>query len=519
MAGFFDAVTEFFLGILGGDPQSARARKRLRELATAVAEFKPPVYSRQNDTVLPALAQAWLQLYQLVTPLADLFSKTIGHSDRKIAELSQQWLIEAALDGNLPDRRVDLNYTSLLARFSASEDAEHEAALASQDFASLLNDLRRQDTDKWQKDLASLYRLRFLVAHSYAPFFRRFGFELATLGTKTPTFRPVAADELLPELVDLYYLLAGLEITPGAELLLGLLLEKASPSKAQENRQKVGKLIEKLRDLLRSACSAGVTLNVIRLVRKDPDVIPDAMVIKDRYVADYANVLSNRFASDRERALREQTDTGLEKDLAALFPDAHLLELPHYSQATNERLNAVGLPALSWVKPLQILRSFAYAVLKTRYLDAVKLVVLNGFFDDKLWQSQLGTDLLAAEKIATVLEEFDASLNEEGKATLVSLEKYFSGQVAPSALSRQLVEKINHNASAVLESQVRVLNSLSVRVLDVLNDFKAPQPLHVTNIRGLGGKDQRDMMESLVMGYNKSAQVLKILKNFVVVKG
>ena len=519
MAGFFDAVSEVFLGLLGGDPQAARARKRLKELAAAVAEFKPAVYSRQNDTVLPAMAQAWLQLYQLLTPLADLFSKTIGHPDRKSADLAQQWLIEAALDGNLPDRRVDLNYQALLARFSGAEDSEHEAALASQEFSALVGDIRRQDTEKWQKDLTSLYRLRFLVAHSYATFFRQFGFELSTLGVKSASFRAAPADEVVADLVDLYYLLSGLEITPGAEFLVGLLLEKASPSKAQENRQKVGKLIEKLRDLLRGACSAGVTLDLIRLIRKDPDAMPDVFASKERYIAEYANELANRFASDRDRALREQTDSGLERDLEALFPGTTLLELPHYSKDTNDRLNTAGLPALTWVKPLQILRSFAYAVLKTRYLDAVKLVVLNGFFEDKFWQSQLGTDLLAAEKIASVLEEFDASLNEEGKASLVSLEKYLSGQVAPSALSRQLVEKINRNASGVLEAQVRVLNSLTIRVLDILNDFKAPQPTQVTNIRGLAGKDQRDMMERLVSGYNKSAQVLKILKNFVVLKG
>ena len=386
MAGFFDAISDFFLGLISGDPETVRLRKQLKGLLQAVAEYKPAVYSKATETLLPGFAQSWLTLYQLMAPLSDLFSKTIGNPDRVAAEAARHWLLEAALEGNLPDRRVDLGYAALTARFASASNVDQEAIAVGQEFSALVSDVRRQDNSKWQQDFSSLYRLRHLAGNSWAGFFEHFGYDLATLGLKSPSFRPAAADEALPELIDLYYVVGQLELGAGVEVLTGLLLEKASPSKAAENRQKVGKILVRLRDLLQGPCSSGLLLHLIQLIKKDPDFVPDVLPIKEHFVEDYATSLTERFSSDRERALRERNESSLEKDILAVFGGSKLLELTYYSAATNEKLSAVGLPSLTWVKPLDTLRSFAYAVLKTAYLASVKKVVLNGIFSSKDWQ-------------------------------------------------------------------------------------------------------------------------------------
>jgi hypothetical protein len=518
MAGFFDALSDFFLGLLSGDPQAVHLRKQLKGLAHTIADYKPAVYNKNDQTLTPGLAASWFQLYQLLAPLSDLFSKTIGQSDRVLAELSLNNLLETVLDGEIAERRLNLSYASLSSRFSNAGNVDQEAVVVGQEFGSLINDIRRQDNAKWQQDFSALVRLRHLAGQSWAAFFAHFGYDLSTIGLKSATFRSAPADEALPELIDAYYLVGQLELGSGVEALIGLLLEKVSPSKAAENRQKVGKILEKVRDLLSGPCSASLTLTLIRLIKKDPDYVPDVLNLKERFVSDYANTLSEHFSSDRERALRERSESTLERDIEALFEGARLLPFHNYGSETNEKLNKVGLPALTWVKPLEVLRSFAYTVLRTNYLAAIKKVVLGGIFASKDWQESLSNDMYAAERIASTLEAFDASLAEEGKTTLVSLEKYLTGQVPPSATARQLVDRINHNASGVLESEVLVLGSLCRRVQEILNDYKAPNPHQVTNIKGLGGSAQRELIEALITGYNKSAQALKVLGHFVVVK-
>jgi hypothetical protein len=176
------------------------------------------------------------------------------------------------------------------------------------------------------------------------------------------------------------------------------------------------------------------------------------------------------------------------------------------------------MPGLSSVKPLQILRSFCFAVLKTGYLDGVKRVVLDGFFPDKEWGQTLSDSLYASEEILSRIEAFDHSVESDTKIGLPVLEKYLSGKVAVSSVSRALVDKLNRAALAVLEEEARVLQVLALRVQEILSDYKSPQPLHVGNIKGLGGKDQRTIVEALISGYNKTAQMLRILKHFIVVK-
>ncbi len=477
--------------------------------------LNPPVYSARTEQVLPGFAQSWGSIHTQLQPLRDLFAKTLSHEDRKLQDLSLQFLVEQVLSGEISDRRLALSYESIKERLERSDDATKEMATVTAEFNSLLQDLRKQDSERVQKSFEGLYRLKALVDHSLVPLLQRFGYDASLSSQK---YHAVEGVSLAAELLDLYFVVEGLDLGPEVEQLLGFLLERLSAQKAPENRKKTAVLLDRLRVLFRGPCSPPILMQLIRVVQTSPTVPLETQKFADRYVQNYSATLAERFARDRERALREQSESTLERDIAELFPGTPLLPLTHYTAETSTQLVDMGLPPLNAIKPLQILRSFCFSVLKAGYLDAVKKVVLNGIFNDKDWAKKLNDILFTAEQTLARLETFDASLETDTKIGLPALEKYLTGKAPVSSVPKALVEKLNRTAMTVLEDEAKVLTALAGRVQEILGDHKTSQPQYVSNIRIVGGKDQRFLVETLINGYNKTAQLLRILKHFIVVK-
>jgi len=515
MATLFDNIADFFEGLFNSDPQALKAKRALREQTEVLSEVRPAVYSARSEQILSGFAQSWGTVHTLLQPLRDLFDLTLSHTDRKIQMMSLAWVIESVLVGEIGERRLSLAYEALKERFNASSDFASESANATAEFNSLLLDLRRQDTDGLQRELEGLFRLKNLASHSLIPMLTKMGYSGAS---SSQNYHAVDATAIISDLLDLYFVIEGLELDVGVERLLGLLLERVGPNRVAENRKKTGALLNRLRDLNRGPCSPYLLLHLIRVIQRDPESQPEVHRFPERFVQQYSATLSERFTADRERALREHQESSLDSDVSALFPNTPLLNLEHYTDQTSQSFTEMALPPLSVTRPLQILKSFCYAVLKTGYLDSVKLVVLNGFLLDKEWGQRLSDALYAAEKTNERIEAFDASLETDTKCGFPALEKYLEGKVPVSSVPKQMIEKLNRNATAALEEEAKVLQNLAQRVGEILSDYKLPQPQFVGNIKGLGGKDQRAMLEGLIGGYNRTAQLLRILKHFVVVR-
>lgn len=513
MAGIFDNLADFFEGLFASDPKALRAKRALRDQAEALHGLRPPVYSTRNDQVLPGYAQAWSQVHTLVQPLVDIFSKTISSTDRRIQDLSLAYLIEASV-GGVSDRRRGLGYEALKERLARISDVSRETTAINNEFTDLVGQLRKADTEAFQKSLEALYRLKALVGHPLGPFLARFGHDSTA---SSQQYHGADGSLMVTDLLDLYYVVEGLDVA-AAEAPLSLLVEKMAPAKAAENQRRVSQLLGRLRDLLKGPCSASVLLSLIRVIQRNPDARPGVQRFTDSFLSTYIETLQNKFSQDRDRAVRERAESNLEADIATLFPGTPLLNLSLYNDESSARLTEAGLPSLSAVKPLQILRSFGFSVLQTGYLDAVKQVVLNGFFNDKDWAQKLSDVLYAAQEMVTGIDAFDQGLEHDAKTGFPALEKYVSGKVPPSSVPRQIIDKMNRTALALLEEDAQVLLSLAQKVQEILTDYKVPQPQFITNIKALGGKDQRALIGALVAGHGATVQLLKILRHFIVVK-
>lgn len=518
MAGFFADFSDFFLGIFS-DPETRKLKKELKELHDRLAEYRPALYQKSNETVLPGFASAWFNLYQLFLPLFDLFSRTINSPDKKVRDLSLNFLVESGFLGDVAERRAVLTYEKIKARLDNSEDPSKETSKVNGEINSLLSDLRKQNGAVINAELAELFNLKNLVVHNFAGFFKRFGFDIALTGKASPRFVPVSGDDILPELLDLYYIIGKINLSAASEKGLFLLLERLAPGNAGENQKKMAKLLQKIRQLLTGPCSPMILLTLMRVLRRETRFVPEAGQAEENYVLTYLTELSQRLEKDRDRAVRELSESSMTKDIASLFGDAdHLLKLETYSEETNELLAGAGLATFSHVKALRILKSFTQSVLHGGWLDGLKAVMLDAFFQDKEWGMKLSTAYYGAEKLLARIQAEDDALAAEGKLTLTALQKYLKARQS-SPVANKIIEAIDRNILDFIETETNEIALLAAKTGEILMDFKTPQPKNISNIKGLGGKNNREIITSLLDGYNKSVLFLKLMRNFVVIKG
>lgn len=519
MFGFIQDLSDFFAGLFSSDPHLVQARKALREIHDNIQSQKPLLYQKSTNLVTPALPQAYYNLFSLLAPLMDLFDRTIHNSDKKIRDLSLQFYIESTMVGDITQRRLNLGYEAIKARLVNAANAGQEALKINTDFTNLMTDIKRQIAPVLDQEISELMSLKNLVHHNISPLFKKCGYDLADFGKKKPSFQGVDGDTAVADLLDLYYVLAPLKSVQILARPLTILLERLSPQTAEEQSKKITKLLERVEGLLRSSCSPVILLNIIQAIRKDPDLKAETAKPESGFLQAYVEQISVKFTSDRDRAVREVGEDALTKDLAALFGQAPLLPFRGYDSTDNERLIGAGLDPFSHVKALSVFKSFCEAVLKTYWLTVIKKLILDAFWVEKDYGNKFGNQYYQLEGIFDRMEELERALFSDGKASHATLEKHLKRDNVNAPAANRVVESINRMVIAFLETETEGLLQMARLVGEALSDYKNPSPERITNIKSLGGKANREVVQGLLDGYNKTSGLLKIMRNFIVVKG
>ncbi len=361
--------------------------------------------------------------------------------------------------------------------------------------------------------------LKNLAMHNVSPLFKKFGYDLADFGKKKPNFIGVDGDTVLPDILDLYFVIAPLKSVQILARPLTILLEKLSPQTAEEQAKKISKLMERVETLLRSNCSPMLLLNLAQAIRKDPDFKTEMAKSESQFMQSFVEQVNSRFTADRDRALREVGEDAMAKDLTGLFGQASLLSFRGYDASDNERLIGAGLDTFSMVKALSILKSFSEGIMKNYWLDTIKRMMVDSFWVEKDYGTKFANQYYQNEGIFKRFEELEKTLFGEGKASHTTLEKHLKRDNVNSAAANRVVESINKMITDFIETEVDSIYQLAILVGEALNDYKNPSPARISNIKSLGGKGNREIIQGLLEGYNKTSQFVKIMKNFVVVKG
>lgn len=517
MASFFDYLQDIFISLFSRSPEEAERRRALRALAEQLRQVQPPIYRRSTGQLLPAFGYNLLQLTYLLAPLGELFAKTLYNEDKGLAERYREHLAVA----RLPDAQALLlpgfSLTSMQERALAAESPTRELEKISQEFGELLDCLSSPAFYSFDLDCTATDRLASLCRHDLGRLFALFepGFDPAQKGRR-PSFQPVGLKKALKELLDLYFILAGIELSEGVEGNLLALLDRLERERAAASRDKVRTILARLGKLLQHELQPQLLLALIRLAQEDPRFSPETVKEQLPCLQAVKDNLKAEFQKDLERVRWEINENAIGGDLKILFGAAELLEVPGYDEETSRALGFRGYEGFSRVKPLRILKSFILAHFERSLRDPFKRLLVEGTFANRIFENMCNDNLHRCEELHARLLELEENLRggaAGGEKLSRFLQLHDQGKpVAPLVV--KTVDAVEASVRRLVDEGSAFFYNLSVLLGEVLHDARQKAPALVINVRGIAGRANKEYLAALDSCLGSLKLFIKVMRNF-----
>lgn len=522
MAGLIDAIRDLMDNLFHRDPKEIQKRKELRRIADYLKSIRPAYYKPGNPLVLPGFASILYDFAKLLLPIYELLSKTIANPDPKLSGLYKNYLVQSRLPERERDKLKSFTYELIKERILNSVSPESELKLIGNEFMSIMKLFSTPEFGNFDIEYNQLEKLKSLCNLDYEKILNLFDSKLRISFPKyKPSFSPVPAEDILNDILDIYYLIWGLEISLGVEKNLSLLLERLNKTNAEETKLGIKKIINRMKQLFKKHLSPTTLLFLIRAIKEDPFYTPAVDKEMHFYLETYKKKVTDQFQHIRDRIMRERRENSIAQDLKALFGNADLLKVEGYSEEFNEILSSDGFETFKYIKPLMIVKSFVLAKFEKSIRENVNKLMVEGYFESEKFQTKLSNLYYTCEKVMDGIIEFEEELSGDGKFSIKKIQKYINSyhsgkNVAP--LLNRIIQSINSKAFGIIDSTTNLFYKLATTVLEIVNDYKQNTPTYISNLKVIGGVSNREFMGNIVKDYNGLIKFVRIMKNFIILE-
>ncbi len=522
MAGLLESIKEIFFNIITRDPKELQKRKELKKIYDFLKTIKPPYYKASHSLVLPGFANILLEFVKTVRPLCDLLSKTINSQNEKLASLYRKHLIESRLSENEQEKIRNLTYESVKERILKTAHPEDELKIIGNEIQEIIKTLSSPQFNSFDLQYNQLEKLSALCKLNYQKLLNLFDskFQITDLKRK-PNFTPTTGELILNDLLDIYYVLWGFNPELALEDNLTILYKRLTKTDKEEASLKLKKIISRLKQLLKKHFSQSTILFLIRAIKEDPFFSPDVDKDFQQYLSIYKEQLMSQYTQIRDRILRERRENAIQQDIESLFGQADLLTIEGYSKNESEMLQREGFEGFKYVKPLQIIKSFSVAKFEKSIGENVNKLLVEGFFENKMFQNTLSNAYHACSEILSNISKFEEEVKGEGKYSINGIKKYLASEATKEKakpIVKRLIDGIDAKALSIIEESTNSYYKLATTLTEILNDFKQNSPTYISNIKVIGGIKNREFIASLVNDYNDIVKLIRIMKNFTIIR-
>jgi hypothetical protein len=518
-----EKIKELLSRVFASDPKEGRRRAELRRINTMLAELRPPYYRPKSNLVLPGFAQSLYHFYSLLRPLAELARATVANPDVRVSQRFFDYLIDCRLSPEEQGLKRFFSYEGMSERLQQALRSEEELQSIDHDFQGFLHSLEELGPRAINMDLFEVDRFLDICRHDYE---RILGLFDPSVSLDDPRYRPdfvsVSGEMVLPELIDFYYLIEGFVFSIQLKENIFRLLERRTSGSADAGkRSKVDKLFAQLDKSLAGRFNKEILLALMRSIKGDPFFTPSTPRERKDFLDSYRRRLVVQYEKDRERLLREQHESAIAADIHSLFGDAEILEVEGYDDENDAFLRRESPNNFMWIKPARILKTYIIAFFELFQKEAIKRILVEGYFDNKNFQNNLANILYQCDRSSARIQEFEDQLKGNGRVSIVSMKRYIEemkrGKDIAAFLSR-LVDSINARAREIVEDETALFAMLGDALGDLLSDYRRSSPELVTNIRTLGGGRNKEILAQIQAGREKISVLVKIMRNFAFVK-
>lgn len=515
---FLAALQGFFESIFASSSPEYQKKRQLRSLSQELKAMSPPVY-HQDGTLLPDFANSLYQIYQFLEPIRTLFNETLSNPDRRAAEKFRDYLIELSMTKEQQDIKQSFSLSARTEDLVATKNTpERIIENQGQHFSQFIKSL---DTPSFNQTGILLERLDLLndfcsfdfnnfLAYFDPAFKPHTGLETSV---ESPSFSAVEVAELVPILLDFYYVLSVLDISaPIVDIVSILQAKKEDVPLGEEIRSRTERIFQAVAWLIAKRISKNILLAIIKLTKNDPEFMPKHPKTEQTYLTQYKERLTERFHNDSRKLLEKQHEDETKALIHATFGDRPLETLNGYNEGTDILLQEFTVLSLEWIKPLEIIKTFSKHYFDAHFKQLLKSVIVEGYFTNRSLQSALSTAYYYCESIPLKLAEFEALFNDKEPCSLAIVKGYLTelekGLDFETPL-RKMVENMNYHAKNLVQLAVNNFADVFNFTTLLLEDNKRSVPETVTNIRTLSGSTKN------IESFNHIEKESGVFRNFL----
>lgn len=520
-------IKDFFESLFSATSPEGKKKHQLKLYKNELKLTEPLIY-RPDGYLLPAFPASLHQLYKLLLPFKELMHDTLASVDKRQSEKYYDFLIELMFND---EQRAVLSNLSFAKRseslISSILDPERVIEEQAKQFNQIIKFI---DTPEMKKKEVVFYKLQALLDFcdfNYNHFFSYFDSAFsAHVGKETtvenPSFKAVEVVEILPSLLDLYYLLSNLDMNPSlVNILVILEAKRVKTQPTDEIKNKMEKLFQAVSWLLAHRVVKSNILAVVRIIKEDPEYTPTNPITKENIFAQYRDRKTEFFLSDSKKLLKEKQDKEIFSLIKDTFGQTPLEVVYGYNEETNEFLLDFSQFSLEYIHPLRIIKTFSKNYFIARYRTFIHSVIVEGYFNNRSLQSSISSTFFYCDEIPKKIKEFELLFEENHPCSIKVLKGYLTelekGIDFDKPL-RKMVDNMNGHAKAFVQQTVNQYTEIFNFCLLIIEDYKKTTPDIITNIRVLGSSAKNiESFDFLQKEIGVFRNFLEIMKKYAIV--
>ena len=517
---FIQSLTEFFQSIFMSSHPEIKKRQMVRKLENELKNLAPNLY--KNSLVQPNFAEAIRILFVNTKTIENILSETICSDDIARSRHFEEQLLLTGFSSQQQEVLQSLAYENRKANAKKASSLNRYFESEHRKLETVVKEMNSMDFVKIDRVLDKIKQLYDICKFSYTSALRVFDSTFSTSNTYQPCFAPVPADLLENSLLDLYYVLADMDISTSVfNAILALAELKNRKSLSERESQNLKENLKKIQGLLKHVFTNAILVLLIRIAKQDNTFVPNRASYKGNFRKKYAEYLEERFRVDSERLKGEIQDETISDEVNQIFGDKPLISLKGYNAELNNQLKHSTSCGFMWVFPMQILKNF----IKNFYEDHIKAllndIVIEGMFNNSTYKTEFSSTVFACNESLERIEAFEQLFNrgnEFDEANITGLIHDSHKTQSFESTLKNLCTQINREAKELLQSETNNINSLNKKIDDLLVESKKPNSDVIQNLKVLmissRNRDNSSIMENQHQQWNI---FLEIMKNYVII--
>lgn len=520
-------VQDFFESVFSSSSPEYRKKAELKRIQNELRAIVPPIW-KSEGVLLPAFPASLHQLNAILSYAREIMAATVLSPDKRAADHFRELLFETELPPDVGVMRDHLSYAARSQELAEAKDSptrtiEEQGKRLAQYLRQLDGPAGKQAEAKVAATLAFADFCDFNFNEFFSYFDPAFSTHIGQPTTvENPSFKTIEVAELIPSLLDLYYLLTDVRVSDSLALSVATLDAFWKQTQlSDELRAKASRVTQAIGYLLQKKITSSVILSIVRVAKDDPTYLPEHPAAPSNFLEHYKTRMTEVFDSDSRKLLKDLNSVETMKQLRQLFGNGELSGIRGYNDATNAMIQELTTFSLDWIEPLRIIRTFTDQFFIPRFAPVIRNIVLEGYFNNRNLQSTMSATYYYCELLPSKFDDFERLFDEGGTCNLKILTGYVTelekGMDFETPL-RKMIENMNAMAKALIQQSVSEYFELYNFSLLIIEDSKKPMPDTITNVRTVvGSAKNADSFRSLERDIGVFRNFLEIMKKYAIV--